>query len=114
MNKHVWLFLALVLTLAVLSGAAAQSPRWQDSYAAALSDALAAVRQGQAVRAADILARVTPARVAEGYTLPVDNGDLLAALRAASPDLPAAEARLSALLAEVRAAPDGRPPDPAV
>jgi len=43
----------------------------------------------------------------------VDNGDLLAALRAPTPDLPAAEARLRALLAEVRAAPDSRPPDPA-
>ena len=114
MNRHIWLLLALVLTLTALSGAAAQSPRWQDSYAAALNDALAAVRQGQAARAADILARVTQASVAEGYTLPVDNGDLLAALRGPAPDLPAAEARLSALLAEVRAAPDGRPPDPAV
>ena len=72
------------------------------------------MRQGQAARAADILARTTQAQVAEGYALPVDNGDLLAALRGPAPDLPAAEARLGALLAEVRAAPDGRPPDPAV
>ncbi len=114
MNRYIWLFLALVLALLALSGATAQSPRWQDSSTAALNDALAAVRQGQAARAADILARIAPAQVAAGYTLPVDNGDLLAALRAPAPDLPAVEARLGALLAEVRAAPDGRPPDPAV
>jgi hypothetical protein len=114
MNKHVWLLLALVLALTALSGAAAQAPRWQDSYAAALNDALDAVRQGQPARAADALARVTQAPVAEGTTLPVDNGDLLAALRGPAPDLPAAEVRLRALLAEVSAAPDGRPPDPAV
>ncbi len=108
------LLLALTLASAVLSNAAAQSPRWQDSYAAALNDALVAVRQGQAARAADSLARVTQASVAEGYTLPVNNGDLLAALRDPAPDLPLVDARLNALLAEVRAAPDGRPPDPAV
>jgi hypothetical protein len=114
MNKYIWLLLVLILTLTALSDAAAQSPRWQDDYAAALGDALAAVRRGEAARAADILARIAPAQVAAGYTLPVDNRDLLAALRAPAPDLPAAEAQLIALLAEVMAAPDGRPPDPAV
>jgi len=114
MNRYIPLPLALVLTLVALSGAAAQSPRWQDSYGSALTGALAALGQGQAAQAADFLVSVGPAVVVEGTTLPVDNGDLVAELRGPAPDLAEAEAQLNALLAELRAALDSRPPDPAV